>query len=489
VLVQFALIVFALLGLLSLIIDVGYARLTQAQMQQAADSAALEGLRQRNVGVVDPATGLVVDDPFASDCLRRVAANRVVRWTFDDDFDEASGDAYQYGAGPVLDLTGGTGSLHAFDTVRVPEGAATYDPDPQLNQQNAVYGDMVSGRYCYSADPRASEGLAHADTDSLVCEEPQRGEGMYARNDFNPSPASPAPPAGLPSCPAPDQEAPDPWPLPSSGSLNGDDDSAFLVRLRRSNELGEFGVQTEPDVASSGPSLPLIFARGTLLRGDDPASAYSPRRDGLTVRATAIARTRPALHVGLPQANPARPGVTPFALRDAFVQGVTAAGVPATINPANGLLCPGTTCAGVVLATSAGRYVDNLNDADRTSWTAISTVGQAVPAPVPVACAAAATFSGFGPVYSLLASGTNRIIGFTRVGIRRDPARPLAPCAVLVSRSPSVVAPANATAVLSGGLPLPTTAEPAEVAELMDRHFERNGSASYSPVLVAVLAR
>ena len=40
-LVQLALIVFALCGVASLVIDIGYARLTQGQMQNAADSAAL----------------------------------------------------------------------------------------------------------------------------------------------------------------------------------------------------------------------------------------------------------------------------------------------------------------------------------------------------------------------------------------------------------------------------------------------------------------
>ena len=44
-LVQIALIVFALCGVLSLVVDIGYARLTQGQMQSAADAAALEGLR------------------------------------------------------------------------------------------------------------------------------------------------------------------------------------------------------------------------------------------------------------------------------------------------------------------------------------------------------------------------------------------------------------------------------------------------------------
>ena len=60
-------------------------------MQNAADAAALEGLRKRDVGVRNP-RGQSSTIPFASDCLRRAAANRMVRWTFDDDLDPTNGD-------------------------------------------------------------------------------------------------------------------------------------------------------------------------------------------------------------------------------------------------------------------------------------------------------------------------------------------------------------------------------------------------------------
>ena len=225
-LAQIALIVFALCGLLSLVIDIGYARLSQGQMQNAADAAALEGLRKRDVGLQNPVTGQTINDPFASDCLRRAAANRIVRWTFDDDFDPAGGDeAYQFGAGPVVDLTEGVTSVHALQTISVPD-PHVYKPDPQLNQRNQVYGDMVSGRFCYTADPVPSEGGAY-ELQDIVCTEPQRGSGSYARNDFNPNLTSPGPPPGLTACPAPDAAVPSPWPLPGSGSISGVDDSAL----------------------------------------------------------------------------------------------------------------------------------------------------------------------------------------------------------------------------------------------------------------------
>lgn len=497
-LAQFALMVFALFAVLSLVIDVGYARLTQAQMQNAADAAAIEGLRKRDIGVLNPATGQTVNDPFASDCLRRTAANRVVHWVFDDDFDVTNGDPdYQFGAGPILDLTGGVTNLHAGDTISVPD-SHVYKPDLQRNQQNAVYGDMVSGSFSYSADPAPSE---------------DRG---YARSDFNPNPAAPQPPVALPSCPPADQPPPDPWPLPSPGpALTGPNDSAFLVRLRRSNELQDFGLQTEPDVATSGSSLPLVFGRGTTIYGDDPTAAYSVRRDGLTIRATAIAEIRPAMHVGLRQSGQnSQPGVTPFALVDTFVGVLNAAGCPVTITPATGTIVSraggAATCptAGVTV----GRFVDNPAAPTLSRWIAVSTVGRALPAAVPTAaCAALVTpavsgfFSGYGPVYSLMASGTNRIIGFTRIGLSPNPCLPPPPpgapvtFTAVISRGVSLVAASNATAVLTGGLPLPVSAQPADVTELLDKNCPVQvpgcravgvvGRVNYAPVLAPVLAR
>ena len=330
-----------------------------------------------------------------------------------------------------------------------------YKPDLQLNQQNEVYGDQVSGRFCYGADPAPSEAAGYGQPGTMVCNTPQTGSGPYARNDFNP----------------------------------GVDDSAFLVRLRRSNEFQDLSGQAELDVASSGPSLPLIFGKGALIRGDDPQSAYSPRRDGLTIRATAIADTRPALRVGLPQST--QPGVTPFTLVDNFVQRLNAGGAPVTINPATGNICTGPPCVGASPANVIGRFVDSLTDPTRSRWTAISTVGQARPAAVAVACVSVNAFAGYGPVYSLMTSGTNRVVGFAPVTLTRIGTCPagVAPFAATVSRGASAVAPSNATAILFSGLPLPADVQAAELTELVDKNLARNGRIDYGPVLVPVLAR
>ena len=486
--VQVALLVFALCGLLSLVVDVGFVRLTQGQMQNAADAAALEGLRNRDVGTRTPA-GVFVNDPFASDCQRRAAANRMVRRTFDDDLDPINGDpAYQLGAGPIIGMSGGTTTLHAGQTISVPE-TRVYKPEPQLNQQNQVYGDMVSGRFCYTADPVPSEGGEY-EVQDIVCEDAQRGAGTYARNDFNPSATVPMPPPTILECPAPDDPAPSPWPIGGTGSISTVNDSAFLVRLRRSNEFIDTGDQVESGVASSGPSLPLTFGTGTTIFGDDPDGGYSIRRDGITVRATAIAAVQPAMHVGLPSTNPVRPGVAPLALVDTCVQSPTGAAVTLTIsiNPATGVMTrTGAGTPGCATGTIVGRFVANP--------TTISTVGQVPPvAPVAVACPAAVSFTErFGPVYSLMQAPppVNRVIGFARIAFTRVAVcpPPNLPFTATITRGVSLVAAANASADVGGRLPLPVTATTVSVRELLDKNHVRPGRLNYAPVLVAALAR
>src|SRR5262249_39681698 len=150
----------------------------------------------------------VTNDPTLNDLPRRTEANLFVQWTFDDDMDPSNGDPdYQFGAGPVVATTDGVTSLQALQTVSVPD-VHVYKPDPQLNQHNAAHGDMVSGRFCYNADPAVSEDATYAD--ASVCGQQQRGAGAYARNDFNPS---------------------------AAGDYAAVNNTAFLVRLRRSNEF------------------------------------------------------------------------------------------------------------------------------------------------------------------------------------------------------------------------------------------------------------
>ncbi len=477
-LVQVAFFVFALCGLLSLVIDVGFTRLTQVQLQTAADSAAMEGLRTRDITVRN-AAGAAVIDPYASDCLRRAAANRMVRWTFDDDFNVANGDGeYQFGGGPNIELSEGVTSLHALQSISVP-AARTYKPDVQFNQENVAYGDMVSGRFCYTDDPLPAEGAEYS-TQQIVCTEPQRALGTYARTDFNPNDTSPRPPNAISECPGVDDDVPNPWPVGGTGSLRTADDSSFLVRLRRSSEF----VDPEAGVASSGPPLPLLFGRAALVEGD-AASGYSVRRDGFTVRATAIADAMPALQVGLPPTNGI--GVTPFTLVDTYVAAMPATAAQITIDPTRGAVCAGLTC--VAATPLIGRFIDALTDPTRARWSRVASVGSILTAATPLNCNAIGTRNGYVPVYSTMIGGTVRVIGFTRIALAQDPARANNTCAKTLTRSTSLVATTNASATVTDGLPYGVTATAAQIRELFDKNRVRTGRLNYQPVLAPALAR
>ena len=87
-LVFFAMLMFALMGLAALVIDLGFARLTQRQMQTAVDAAALEGLRGKGT---------------KSDADRQDAAREIAGWHFDDDLNAAFDDgAFDSGSGQYL---------------------------------------------------------------------------------------------------------------------------------------------------------------------------------------------------------------------------------------------------------------------------------------------------------------------------------------------------------------------------------------------------
>ena len=239
-LVQIALMVFALCGLLVPRHRRRLREAQQGQMQNAADAAALEGLGKRDVGVRNPVTVQSVNDAFASDCLRRAAANRIVRWTFDDNFEPADGDpATSSAPGPILDLTEGATTLHALQTVSVPDLTSTNRTCSSISRTRC-YGDMVSGRFCYTADPVPSEGEHSRSAGHRVHRAAAR-QRLYARNDFNPEPDVARASAWTQRMSGVDEPVPVPWPLPGTGSLAGVDDSAFLVRLRRSSDFQDLG--------------------------------------------------------------------------------------------------------------------------------------------------------------------------------------------------------------------------------------------------------
>ncbi len=226
VLVLLALFAGALLGLAALTVDLGLARLTQAQMQGAADAAALEGLRGRDAPVVD------------ADLLRRESARDLVAWRFDDDLGATPTDALALGAGPIFVLDPGIGPAHASQLLDA-SASSVHDPLLELNLANELHGDLVAGDPLQPLDP-----LAVPEDDA------------YQRTDF------------------------------ATVDLDGNARlDAFLVRLRRTADRQ--GLDRVGGVSSSGPTLPLLFGKALFLSSD--GSGGDPVADGLTLRATAIA--------------------------------------------------------------------------------------------------------------------------------------------------------------------------------------------------------
>ncbi len=183
-------LMFGIMGIAALVIDIGFARLTQMQMQSAADSVALEGLRGSN----SITTG-----------ERDANATKLARITFDENLDAVDTDAGNAGAGPAIAFSGSVGdpSLSAGQIISVDEQSLTYKPDLQ--------------------------SFATANPETIYQVSMQRG-----------------------------------------GRVDG-----------------------TANLASVGPSVPYLFARGSLVSRELIGR-------GITVRADSTAETRPALLIGLP---------------------------------------------------------------------------------------------------------------------------------------------------------------------------------------------
>jgi hypothetical protein len=456
-LVQFALTAVALFGIAALTIDMGLARLTQSQMQTAADSAALEGVRFRDAVAVasdpvDPDSARVLN-AFASDCARRQAAAEMAVAAFAN---PDANDDRVFGAGPQLALSGGEGDADAFaqideDAVARPQ---PYKPSLQANQEeNANHGDMVSGDF----DPTrpSLEGVPGA---------------PYERADFTPGAAVDADPQYLPGC---EPLTPNPA-APTIATPTQIPDRAFLVRLRRTTDPN--GLDNEPGVSSSGPTLPWLFARGTIIHSD-PASGHNIRSDGITVRATAIAATAPALAVGAPDESLALLGVTPFVLRREFFASLTndpTTTVPATIE------ADGSISAGVDVDTTCdapGAPPGRVGAFSARPLTGIGTLPTAI-----AAATAPLDIRGFVPIVDCVATRA-RVIGFGRAELLWHAGA--CPTSACFTRGAQIVADANATAHMSAGFPadLPV----ADIPELMARN--RALSDSGFGLLVPTLVR
>lgn len=483
-LVLFLMVFFGLMGLAALVIDLGFARLAQRQMQCAVDSAALEGLRFRSEcpgdWLNDPALGGPAPsrpttpydeaDPLWQQWLtwldgaRRESASRMITTVFDDDFDATSGDSRQFGAGPVVAFSGGIGppELAAAQTMVLSDSRvykphrADGTPGVEANRSNDGQGDLVAGTYCRNAS-YDSGSVQRADEDA-----------EYDRRDFTPA---------------------------SAASLSA---PAFLARMRRTNDFG--GMDTEAGVSSGGPTLPFLFGRGSLISGV-PGQQYSPRQHGITVRAGAIAVADDGVQfdgvsysVGRAKAagppyqgpdpnNPANqigvPGITPFALtRDFWEQG------PWVQDSANSPQCHVTltvTSTGGLVSVGAVEGAPSLGQVMDPTLTQIGQQPTAAGNDVPLTDVAAdndkRTLSRYVPVYESLG-----IVGFGYVQWGWDAASR----ALTLTKGSAGTRPVgcgNVSGVLVVELPKDGNGNvTVDVARLFASHAEF-GSPLYSPVL------
>lgn len=381
VLAPFVLLVVACLALIALVADVGLARLTRRQLQTATDAAAWETLRFRDgypplpllVDLLDDPgacadpndvatvldchaveSGLTVGAPGFRDYLRRKAGQRIVAQEFPDE---------RFGAGPLIDFDGGVAldgtDFRASERLSVPD-APRYVPRPQRNAENDATGDLVAGTF---ADNPAFSGTNRAVDETAD----------YERRDFLPASTADAPAA-----------------------------TAVLARLRRTGET------LDPQHGTSGPRLPWLFGRGSLLGLD-------ARARGIAVRAQSIADARPAMTVGVPRAADRLPGSLPFALRRTAWETVLTADVPATLRVAG----DGRIEHVGAVVTSVGYALS----ADGQS--ALHTLGQQLATTAPTNAAsfrdAAVSLAaewpdggrfGYVPIVSESATDADRVIGF-----------------------------------------------------------------------------
>lgn len=232
------LLLIVLAGILALTLDFGFVLQSRRLMQTGVNASALEGLRDLDVDL----------DGFGDG---RENSAKLMRNVFDDDMNPnlntttvgagISSRLVQGSGFQQTSLGNGTGSRDLFEN----RSNLIYRPNPQLNSTNLPQGDMVAGNY-----------------DDL--DTGHREFSDYLRDDF-------------------------------FASMPGDDFSSFLVRLRRTHDPD--GLDRIPGVSSGDGGLPLLMGRLSWLSEQPAGAAYSVRRDGILVRAAAIADEKVAVKI------------------------------------------------------------------------------------------------------------------------------------------------------------------------------------------------
>jgi|GEM_PF-843656 hypothetical protein len=428
-LVLMVMLLFGIFGFAALVIDLGFARLTQRQMQTAVDAAALEGLRWRDVQLWEqlPQTWLASPDfqaqvgvganptdpmtPQQRDAVRRWAASQAVGQLFDDNLnagDDGPGTGDPggiYGAGPVVQIQrDNNGSALPTSQLILAPTTPVYKPvrsdgvaGLELNAaNNASSGDLVAGSYGPNASysPPSGGSANPADEDA-----------NYNRRDFQSASASAGPAA-----------------------------SSFLARMRRTNNLNS--LDTSAGVSSSGPPLPILFGSGSMMARSGGSGQLSVA-SGITARATAIAAAAPAvaglsaspytpglaktvgpsywISTGVNGAAPTMlPGVTPFAIRSDLWSQLSAAsagsGKPVTVD-----LSKGDPRVVVLTPTLDPYYSQVYNGAANHYVASLTAIGQPVQGESSFddsALSQAAGSASYVPIFADLPSQPSTIIGF-----------------------------------------------------------------------------
>lgn len=402
-LVMYAILLFALFAFAAIVIDVGFVRLAQRQLQSAADTAALEGLRFR-----DDLRELAVD----RDEMRRQRAADFARLCFDDDLDPVNGDdgafggGGRFGGGPVVNLTGGVGDAVMAAGKDLSTGSPeVWKPQLELNSGNEMHGDMVSGRW----DPTVFD---HSESST------------YTRTDF------------------------------IAGAIELD---AFLVRLRRTPGLSALDEQA--GVSSRGPAIPWLFARGSLMAFADPSAGFSPRHHGTTVRGTGIAALRAAASVGRSVVASGVPGGLSLAVSDVYWGGWLNGAVEVLELTAGGALVEGAVIVGLsgnATGVTEGRCLGGVMSQTVPAG-GVAAVVASVLSSVPIH---GGVRRGWLPIYAAGGAAAGRVVSIGCVDVEAD----VVPGRLRLTKRTGVVGWANASAVLSEPLERAVAADVLAVA-------------------------
>ena len=196
----------------------------------------------------------------------------------------------------------------------------------------------------------------------------------------------------------------------------------FLVRMRRTS--GQNQSDSEPLKASHGPTIPFLWGLGSLMR-QDPSTSWDPRRDGIAVRATAIAVARPALRAspapidgltGQPITSESESpspmlGLRPFALSLAFWTSINPG---ATWSPSVQVLTIGS---GGTLTTAASVICGHA-----VTSNSVTSVGKPIVAnATEFAALPVGVKPGYVAIYATV-NGTERVVGYAFADAGRNAA-------------------------------------------------------------------